>query len=456
MSGTTSRRWYYIIAAVVVVLAVVIGAALWWNQRNAWDVADPAPLPAPTPVLQAAQSDGPAPDPATVTDALAGPAADPALGKLSGQVTDAATGDVLWTADQDRMLVPASSTKLVTATAALLTLAPDDRVGTQVLRGAEPGQVVLKGNGDVTLQRSPGTGFFTDAASISDLAAQASAALGGEKVTSVVVDNSFRQGDLFNSTWDGADIAAGNVAALGAVMVDAGRLDPSQNYSPRSATPAADAGRDLAAALGAPDVPVSASDRAVATAGEDATLGSVESAPLSTRLRDMMQHSDNLLAESVAREVAAARGAEPTFAGASEATLAALTEAGIDVSGAVLKDNSGMSADNRLSAHILDDIVTAAAGDGDHAAALRPLLDTLPVAAADGSLVDRYGADSGARAGAGWVRAKTGTLDGVNALAGTVTTDSGRVLTFGFLSNGSDMDAGRAALDRLTAALRGL
>jgi D-alanyl-D-alanine carboxypeptidase/D-alanyl-D-alanine-endopeptidase (penicillin-binding protein 4) len=170
----------------------------------------------------------------------------------------------------------------------------------------------------------------------------------------------------------------------------------------------------------------------------------------------MMQHSDNLLAESVAREVAAARGAEPTFAGASEATLAALTEAGIDVSGAVLKDNSGMSADNRLSAHILDDIVTAAAGDGDHAAALRPLLDTLPVAAADGSLVDRYGADSGARAGAGWVRAKTGTLDGVNALAGTVTTDSGRVLTFGFLSNGSDMDAGRAALDRLTAALRGL
>ena len=120
MRGTTSRRWYYIIATVVVVLAVVIGTALWWNQRNAWKVADPAPLPEPVPVLQAAQTDGPAPDPATVTDALAGPVADPALGKLSGQVTDAATGDVLWTADQDRMLVPASSTKLVTATAALL------------------------------------------------------------------------------------------------------------------------------------------------------------------------------------------------------------------------------------------------------------------------------------------------------------------------------------------------
>jgi D-alanyl-D-alanine carboxypeptidase/D-alanyl-D-alanine-endopeptidase (penicillin-binding protein 4) len=456
MAQKTSRRWYYVIAAVAVALVVIVAAALWWNHRSAYSVADPEALPQTTPVLQAAQGDGPAPATSAVDGALAGPAADPALGKLSGQVTDAVTGDVLWSGDPDRMLVPASSTKLVTATAALLTLDPDDRVETQVLRGSEPGQVVLKGNGDVTLQRSPGAGFFTGAASVSDLAEQASAALGGEKVTSVVVDNSFRQGDLFNSTWDASDIAAGNVAPLGAVMVDAGRLDPTENYSPRSATPAADAGRALAAAMGVPDAAVSSSDQPVATAGEDASLGSVKSAPLSTRLRDMMQHSDNLLAESVAREVAAAEGAAPTFAGAAETTLGVLKDNGIDVNGAVLKDNSGMSADNRLNAHILGGIVTAAAGEGDHAEALRPLLDTLPVAAGDGSLADRYLPDSGASEGAGWVRAKTGTLDGVNALAGTVTTGSGRVLTFGFLSNGSDMDAGRAALDRLAAALRDL
>jgi D-alanyl-D-alanine carboxypeptidase/D-alanyl-D-alanine-endopeptidase (penicillin-binding protein 4) len=164
----------------------------------------------------------------------------------------------------------------------------------------------------------------------------------------------------------------------------------------------------------------------------------------------MLLHSDNLLAEAVAREVAQARGESPTFEGAAKATLDALTEEGVDVGKAVLRDNSGMSEDNRLNARILDAVVAAAGTDDD----LRVLLDGLPVAAGDGTLVDRYGEGSGATAGAGWVRAKTGTLDGVNTLAGTVTTDGGRTLSFAFLSNGSDAGAGRAALDRLAAALR--
>ena len=161
-------------------------------------------------------------------------------------------------------------------------------------------------------------------------------------------------------------------------------------------------------------------------------------------------------------------GKSATFSGATDAILETLGEAGIDVDKAVLKDCSGMSEDNRLSARILDGVLALAAGspvsddvddsaDGDiadRAAELRLLLDALPVAAADGTLSDRYLSGSGAESAAGRVRAKTGTLDGVNALAGTLTTDSGRVLTFAFLSNGSDQDAGRAALDRLAAALR--
>ena len=51
------------------------------------------------------------------------------------------------------------------------------------------------------------------------------------------------------------------------------------------------------------------------------------------------------------------------------------------------------------------------------------------------------------------MRAKTGTLSGVNALAGTVTTKSGRPVSFAFLSNGADVTAGREALDRLAAAV---
>lgn len=454
MSTSASRRWLYGIIAFVVVVAVVVATALVVHNLNSWSVEDAAPVPEPEAVMQPAATDGPAPD---VDDDLSGPASDPALGTLSGHVTDIATGTEMWSQDPEQMLVPASATKLATAAAALLTLDADDRVTTRVYRGAQDGQIVLKGDGDITLERSSGSGFFTSPAAIDDLAEQVSAALDGEQVTEIVVDNSAREGSLFNRTWSGDDIGAGNVAPLSAVMIDAGRYDPSDSYSPRSSTPGSDVGEALASALGADGASVNTTGSAAdVDGGEDGgdsnsdALGTVYSAPLTTRIRDMLLHSDNLLAEAVAREVAVARGEDPTFEGAATATLDALSEDGIDVGDAVLRDNSGMSGDNRLNARILDGIVSSAGTDDR----LRVLLDSLPVAAGSGTLTERYGTDSGARDGAGWVRAKTGTLDGVNTLAGTVTTQGGRTLSFAFLSNGSDLDAGRAALDRLAAALR--
>lgn len=449
MSKSASRRWLYGILAFLVTVIVVVAAALVIHQRNAYTVADAQPLPEPSPVLAPAQTDGPAPD---VSDELAGPASDPALGRLSGHVTDIASGEEVWSENPDTMLVPASATKLATATAALVTLDEDERVATTVYPGAKPGQIVLKGDGDITLERSEGSGFFTSPANIDDLASQVTEALGGTDITDIteiVVDNSARAGSLFNKTWSRDDIGAGNVAPLSAVMLDAGRLDPTDSYSPRSTTPASDVGDALASALGADGTTVSVTDSAV-DVGDESALATVYSAPLGTRIRDMLLHSDNLLAEAVAREVAQARGEDPTFEGATKATLAALTEEGLDVSKVVLRDNSGMSESNRLNARILDGIITAAGTDND----LRMLLDGLPVAAGNGTLLDRYGDGSGATGGAGWVRAKTGTLDGVNTLAGTVTTEAGRTLSFAFLSNGSDADEGRAALDRLAAALR--
>lgn len=453
MSTKSSRRWIYgsSVLAFIVIVAAVVAAALFIHERNSYDMAD-AELPAEaTPVMQPASDDGPAPD---VDAALAEVADDPALGALSGHVTDISTGDELWSQDPDTMMVPASATKLATVSAALDTLPSDDRVATRVLPGTRPGQIVLKGDGDVTLERSSGSGFFTSPANIDDLAEQVKETLGEEQVTEVVVDNSAREGSLFNKDWSREDISGGNVAPLSSVMLDAGRLDPSDSYSPRSGTPGADVGTALAEALGSPDAAVTTSDKAVETgegeSSDNAPLGAVYSAPLSTRVRDMMLHSDNLLAEAVAREVAVAAGEPATFEGATKATLAALEKEGIDVSEVTLGDNSGMSEKNRLSARILDNILSTAASEDK----LRVLLDGLPVANGNGTLLERYTADSGAGDGAGWVRAKTGTLDGVNTLAGTVTTEAGRTLSFAFLSNGSDMDAGRAALDRLAAALR--
>ena len=68
----------------------------------------------------------------------------------------------------------------------------------------------------------------------------------------------------------------------------------------------------------------------------------------------------------------------------------------------MLGDNSGMSRKNRLSARILDGIIAWAASDTE----LRGILDGLPVASGNGTLVDRCDSASGATNGAGWVRAK--------------------------------------------------
>ena len=80
------------------------------------------------------------------------------------------------------------------------------------------------------------------------------------------------------------------------------------------------------------------------------------------------------------------------------------------------------------------------------------MLAGLPVAGSSGTLINRY---EGATAnGRGWVRAKTGTLTGVNSLAGTVLDVEGRVLVFALLSNGPNPVSIRPRLDAMVSQLR--
>jgi len=230
-------------------------------------------------------------------------------------------------------------------------------------------------------------------------------------------------------------------------MLDAGRIQPTTVESRRSPTPALDAGRALAAALGL------GADRVTFAPGPAGgrQLASVQSAPLMERLRQMMYASDNVMAETIGREVAQAVGQPLSFAGAVDATLSKLAASGIDVDGASLVDSSGLSVANLLTAMTLDEVVNAAAGP-DHPA-LRPLVDLLPVAAGSGTLSDRFVTGDRRNSSAGWLRAKTGSLTKTNALAGIVTDVSGRVLTFAFISNNAGNE-GRTALDALAGKLR--
>ena len=180
-------------------------------------------------------------------------------------------------------------------------------------------------------------------------------------------------------------------------------------------------------------------------------IASVQSATLIERLGELMDVSDNVMAECIAREVAGAMHHPESFAGAVDAVTGRLASAGIDLTGAMLVDSSGLSVDDRLTAKTLDSVIGAAAGRDQPA--LRPLLDVLPVAGGSGTLSNRYVDIHTDGAAAGWLRAKTGSLTGTNALAGVVTDESGRVLTFALMSNNAG-PTGRNALDNVAATLR--
>lgn len=359
-------------------------------------------------------------DATSLETALASLADNPELGTFHGHVTQASSGDVVFDRASDEALKPASVTKVLTASAALLSLGAQDRIATEVVRGANPGEVVIKAAGDVWLD---------------DDAMDALAQQVGQADT-VLVDTSAWEGmpELMPG-WDPLDIDGGFVAPLQPAMLSGGRLNGETSGDvARSHSPALEVAQALAERVGAQNVAVGQGDGEVVAA--------VESPTLVERLELMMKNSDNVYAEAIGREVALARGTTD----APGATLSVLEERGFNTAGLVLRDNSGLSADNLIAPKLLDAVLY----DATSMPELRPLLSALPVAAGEGTLLDRYGD----LPGRGWVRAKTGTLDGTASLAGTVTSVNGNVYTFALICNDADVLAARRAMDEFTSALR--
>ncbi|WP_431238540.1 D-alanyl-D-alanine carboxypeptidase/D-alanyl-D-alanine endopeptidase [Mycolicibacterium aichiense] len=454
MRPTQWRRSTHVVLAVAVialVAAVVAVAAVLTHGDTSSAQAPPGhALVTANPGVVPVSDTAPVPTAAGLTATLALPVADPNLGNVSGRVTDARTGTQLWEHRADVPLLPASTNKTLTTGAALLALNRDERVTTTVVAAdqtTQPGVVVLVGGGDPILSAAPAgqETWYRGAARISDLADQVRKS--GVTATAVQVDDSLYSGPDFAPGWDPADIDGGDIAPMQSVMIDAGRIQPTTVDSARSRTPALDAGRALASALGVDPAKVTMAARP--PTGRQ--LAAVQGAPLMERLRQMMNASDNVMAEAIAREVAKAGGRPLSFAGAVDAITTKLSSAGVDMTGATLFDSSGLSVLDRLTAKTLDEVIQAAAGPDRPA--MRPLLDVLPIAGGSGTLSDRFLGGDSKGASAGWLRAKTGSLTAVNTLAGVVTDADGRVLTFAFISNDAG-PMGRVALDAVASVLR--
>ena len=441
-----------LVAAVIAFVAALVAGAALLNSGGEGRAQAPPPRPAAVanPAMVPLSDSAAVPSTNGMTAALAKALADPDLGNLTGRITDARSGQQIWEQRAEMPMQPASVNKVLTAAAALLTLDRTARVTTTVVAADQtrmPGTVVLVGGGDPTLSAAPPgeETWYRGAARISDLAEQIRRS--GLVPTAVQVDTSLFTGPDMAPGWDPADIGGGDIAPIQAAMLDAGRIQPTTVESRRSLTPALDAGRALAIALGVDPAKVTF---APGPAG-GRQLASVRSAPLMSRLLEMMNSSDNVMAETIAREIAKATGHPLSFAGGVDAVLGKIAADKIDVTGASLVDSSGLSVADLLTAKTLDEVINAAAGP-DHPA-LRPLVDLLPVAGGSGTLSNRFFDTDSSKSPAGWLRAKTGSLTKTNALAGIVTDNSGRVLTFAFISNNAG-STGRIAIDALAATLR--
>ena len=346
----------------------------------------------------------------------------------------------------DLPVIPASTQKILVAAAALDVLGADHRFTTEVVTAQEPvagvvaGDLVLVGGGDPllssdwyptsNLERRP----VLNPTSLDALADSVQAA-GVTVVEGVVLGDGSRYDDEFFAPGWGTGVAGLEAGPYDALMVNDARVLGEDR---RADDPNAAAAREFTQLL---------RDRGIVVAGEGASGGldvgstpfpvaSIDSAPLTAVVEEMLTNSDNNTAELLVKELAVA--ATPTAVGTREAGLdvigGRLAEWGIDTTGIVLSDGSGLSLDNRLTCSALLAVLQRSGPDDTIGAAL-------PVAGESGTLADVF-TDHPV---AGRLLGKTGTLNNppfnadppaVKALAGYLPVDGGGAVEYVLILNG--------------------
>jgi D-alanyl-D-alanine carboxypeptidase/D-alanyl-D-alanine-endopeptidase (penicillin-binding protein 4) len=374
---------------------------------------------------------------ALVAATLPGAEVGPQLGV---EVANAATGRVLYSANSSTLATPASTTKVATAVASLAVLGPDARFSTSVRQVT--GGIVLVGGGDPTLAvNNYPASAYPRPATLATLAAATARALRAEGRTSVQLgyDTSLYSGAGLAPGWTNSDVYTGNVTPIVSLEADQGRRtlsgalqdsDDPTNFSPRTFDPAGLTAAAFAALLKKDAITVTSGPSPATAPRGSATLASVSSPPLYQVAEQMLQESNNVIAENLARHLAIAMGLPATFGGAANAVMTELRRLGVTTP-ISLVDGSGLSPEDGIAPDTLVRIIQAAAASPR----LRSAITGLPIAGFTGTLSTGgsvFGDIGGAARGV--LRAKTGNLSTVAALAGLVYDRSGTLLIFAIMA----------------------
>lgn len=220
----------------------------------------------------------------------------------------------------------------------------------------------------------------------------------------------------------------------------------------RVADPALFTGHVLSALLETRGVTVAGRVR-VDPEGRDTSepeLARVDSPALPALVRDMNAHSNNSIAETLFMHLGRATpDGVATWRRATAALSAALTARGLAAGSFEIVNGSGLYEATRVTPRAMTALLLSFAGDDRRAHVFR---DSLAVAGEPGTLEGRLRT----AATRGLVRAKTGTLDRVTTISGYTPTASGCLLAFAIFVNDADtarMEALRREVDRLVLAL---
>jgi D-alanyl-D-alanine carboxypeptidase/D-alanyl-D-alanine-endopeptidase (penicillin-binding protein 4) len=257
-------------------------------------------------------------------------------------------------------------------------------------------------------------------------------------------DASLYSGPGLAPGWSDSDVSTGNVTPIVALEADQGRLTPGGalqdsddpvNYSARTMDPVGMTVAAFASLLERDGISVAGTPAAATASASSTLLASVTSPTVAAIAEQMLLESNNVIAENLARHVAIALGMPATFSGAADAVMTEARRLGVTTP-ISLVDGSGLSPDDGIAPETLVRVLTLAASRPQ----LRAVITGLPVAGFVGTLSsgDSDFGGIGSLAGGsarGVVRAKTGNLSTVAALAGLAYDRDGGLLIFAIMAS---------------------
>ena len=367
---------------------------------------------------------------------------DPAFANahLGILILNPATGDTLYSRNAGKLFMPASNQKVLTSAVALTHLGPDYRYNTIIAaRGTRAdtvlnGDLIVIGNGDPTISNR----VRGSAAAAMDSIADSIRARGIRRVT-----GSLKQGgdafpdSIYGYGWEWDDLKGSSGAPVDELLFNEGMVQRATKIDGRDTTVAVATRTPGYAYLSALYLAMSRKGIVVdglvglevdsLTAPYD-TVYSFQSPPLREILKHFMKPSQNQIGEVLLKTL----GRERTGVGTADSGAAVVTRQlrdwGVDSTGVVVYDGSGMSRHDLVTPETLIKTLVAMMRDS---ATFEVFYESFPVAGVDGTIRTRMRETAAANN----LRGKTGTLEFVRSLSGYVSTADDQLLAFSLLSN---------------------